>query len=321
MRKIRIGVMGCASIAERSMIPAIKMLNNFFELVGVASRNQEKAELLANKFGCESICGYDKLLERSDIEAIYMPLPTGLHKEWILKALHARKHVYAEKSIAMSYSDCLEFVKEAKKNNLILMEGYMFKFHSQHQQVLKLIDEGVIGEIRHFSASFGFPPLNASNFRYDPKIGGGALMDCAGYVLKASSFILRQKMSVKGAFTYFDARGVSLYGSAFLVGEKNNTASISYGFDNFYQCKYDLWGSKGKLTAVKAFTPKPKESPILILEKNEGLKSIVCEADNHFEKAMIAFANAIIYNKGEALYSEILEQSSLLDDLLKKSRF
>ena len=80
MEKIRIGVMGCAAIAQRSVIPAIIELNKLFELVAVASRTREKAEQYASLFNCEVVVGYEELLKRQDIDAIYMPLPTGLHR-------------------------------------------------------------------------------------------------------------------------------------------------------------------------------------------------------------------------------------------------
>lgn len=319
MKKIRIGVMGCASIAERSMIPAIKSLSDKFQLIAVASRNVEKAQTLAAKFNCEGICGYDALLDRKDIDAVYIPLPTGLHYEWVMKSLNADKHVYVEKSSSLSYSDSKAFVDVARSRQLVLMEGYMFLYHSQQKKILELIDSGIIGEIRHFSASFGFPPLSLTNFRYDKQVGGGAIMDCAGYVVRATSLILRQRLNVQAASIHYDKAGVSLYGSAFLVGDENIPACVSFGFDNFYQCKYEVWGSKGKLIASKAFTPKEKESPILLLETSEGLKQIVCDADNHFKKSMAEFADSISMEHYELHYREILEQSFLLDEILKYS--
>lgn len=316
MDKIRIGVMGCASIAGRSMIPAIKKLSEQYVLVGIASRDPKKAELWGHRFDCEAIYGYDALIAREDIDAIYMPLPTGLHAEWIMKSLKAGKHVYAEKSIALSYADSELFVNTAKDAGLVLMEGYMFLYHSQQQRILELIDSGAIGEIRHFCASFGFPPLDADNFRYDKNIGGGAIMDCAGYVIRAASLLLRQRLTVQAASVKLDDNGTSNYGTAFLVAQDNTPVSVSFGFDNFYQCRYDIWGSKGKLSALKAFTPKEKESPIIQLETSTGVKQIVCDADNHFEKAMIEFRNSILLNNSMKHYFEILEQSRLLDELI-----
>jgi len=96
MKKIRIGVLGCANIAHRSVIPAILSLPDHFELVAIASRTLDKATIFAQEFGCEAMSPYEKLIQRKDIDAVYLPLPTGLHKEWLNKALISGKHVYAE---------------------------------------------------------------------------------------------------------------------------------------------------------------------------------------------------------------------------------
>ena len=87
-KKIRIGVLGCASIAKRLVIPAIKELSSEFELVAIASRTYQKATEFSDHFGAIAIEGYDKLINRVDIDAIYIPLPTGMHYKWILKKEH-----------------------------------------------------------------------------------------------------------------------------------------------------------------------------------------------------------------------------------------
>ena len=76
MRNIKIGVIGCANVAERLMIPAIKATDEF-DLVAVASRTKEKAASFANKFSCEAVVDYSNLINRDDIDAVYIPLPTG----------------------------------------------------------------------------------------------------------------------------------------------------------------------------------------------------------------------------------------------------
>jgi NDP-hexose-3-ketoreductase len=165
--KIKIGVLGCANIAQRTVIPALKFLSGKFELIFVASRSIDKAEAFAREFNCKAIAGYDNIINSSKIDALYIPLPTGLHKEWVNKALLAGKHVYAEKSIASNLTDAKIMVDNAKQKNLALMEGYMFQYHSQHKVVLDLLKIGEIGGLRYFSSSFGFPPFPNNNFRYD----------------------------------------------------------------------------------------------------------------------------------------------------------
>ena len=320
MPRIKIGVMGCAAIAKRSVLPAIRSLSDRFELVCIASRSEAKAISFANEFGCKPIVGYDNLL-KVDIDAVYIPLPTGLHEEWINKALQGGKHVYAEKSIAFSYVSALGMVENAKKNDLALMEGYMFQYHTQHQLVNKLISDGEIGEIRCFKSSFGFPPLSSDNFRYDNKIGGGVLFDAAGYTVKAVHLLMGMDFEVVASSLFFhDNHGTYTYGSAFLKGRNGLGAQIAFGFDNYYQCNYEIWGGRGKITAERAFTPGPDLSPGIILETQGKSTVLLAEKCNHFQRAMIVFHNLIVRSTDrDKHYEEIKLQSKSLDKIIELS--
>lgn len=316
---IRIGVLGCAQIAHRSMIPAIRQLDKHFELAGVASRDSAKATAFATQFSCKPYVSYDELVEAPDIDALYIPLPTGLHKEWINRALAAGKHVYAEKSIASCEGDAQVMVECARAKSLTLMEGYMFQYHSQHQQVKELLASGVIGQLRHFSSSFSFPPLPENNFRYNDAIGGGVLLDAAGYPLRAVHFLLGDEFEVCGATLYSDqVKGTQTYGCAFLANSAGIGASLAFSFDSFYQCRYELVGQEGKLIAERAFTPRPDFSPRLFLETVSGTQVINAAPDNHFVKAMLKFHVAIEQAEDRAaLYHEILLQSRSLGAIKK----
>ncbi len=319
---INIGVLGCANIAQKSVIPAILELKQMFVLRAIASREKGKADLFANNFNCNAIEGYDKLINSPEIDAIYIPLPSGLHKEWVNKALSAGKHVYAEKSLAICNSDAEFMVANARHNDLALMEGFMFQYHSQHEIVLNLIKSNAIGELRHFFSSFGFPPLPEDNFRYNEDIGGGVLMDAAGYPLRAAHFVLGNGLKVEGATLYFDPKiKTCLWGSAFLSGANGLGASISFGFDNYYQCRYEIWGAKGKIVAERAFTPQPNFSPRIMLETTNGSELIEAAPDNHFVKAFVEFYNTIFSPiKREKHYSDILTQSQSLDLIYNLAR-
>lgn len=322
MKKIRIGVLGCANIAHRSMIPAIKSLPDQYELVAVASRADAKASQFAQEFNCEAIASYEQMLERQYVDALYIPLPTGLHKEWINKALCLGKHVYAEKSIAFSYADAQEMVENARRNNAALMEGFMFQYHSQNLRVKEMIRNGEIGDVRYFTGSFGFPPFpDADNFRYDNVVGGGAIYDACGYPVRAAFYILGDSLKVRGAAVHYDTqKDSSLFGSAFLQGDDGIGASISFGFDNYYQCNYQIWGSSGKLTANRAYTPKIDQPTTLTWEHNYQTEIIDCPADNHFAKAMMEFHNIITTPERRLKhYKEVLQQSDALETIARLS--
>lgn len=307
--------MGCAAIAQRSMIPAIQAVPEW-NLIAVASRTLEKAKVFAGQFGCEAVAGYENLLNRSDIDAIYMPLPTGLHHEWIMKTLEAGKHVLAEKSIAYNYDSAKAMIGLARQKKLVVMEDFMFQYHSQHKLVFDLLRKGEIGEVRVFRASFGFPPLPKGDFRFDDKVGGGALLDAAGYTVRAVHFVLGDDFVVKSANLKFDARyGTNVYGGAFLDNGKGVSAQIAFGFDHFYQANYEIWGSKGKITVDRAFTPKADFSPMIIFEKQGERIEYPMPPDNHFIGSIKEFYRAITDADAEKHYSEVLLQSKTLEDI------
>lgn len=311
--------MGCASIAQRSMIPAILAVPEW-RLVAIASRSYEKAENFAGQFNCDAVVGYENLLKRNDVDAIYMPLPTGLHYEWITKSLLAGKHILAEKSIAADYSSACRMVELARENNLVLMENFMFQYHSQHQFVFDMIRKGEIGEVRVFRANFAFPPMNKSNFRYDEKIGGGALLDAAGYTVRAVHFIMGDDFVVKAANLYHDPElKTNICGGAFLDNGKGISAQIAFGMDHYYQCNYEIWGSKGKITVDRAFTPKPDYSPLIVLEKQGERHEYQMKPDNHFIGSIKEFYRTIVSGDREKHYHDVVIQSKTLDDIRRLS--
>ena len=315
MQKLKIGVLGCANIAKKSVVPAILSISDF-ELVAVASRTAEKAQEFANLFGCEAVEGYQKLIDKKDIDVIYMPLPTGLHEEWVLKALEADKHILIEKSLAMNYSSAEKMVQKAKEKGLLIMENFMFLYHNQHQIVKQLITENKIGEIQCFRSSFGFPPLPSNNFRYNKKLGGGALLDAAAYTVRASQLFLGNDLEVKAASLNYNENGVDIFGGAFLKSKNGLFSEVAFGFDNFYQCNYEIWGSKGKITAHRAFTPAPDFKPLITVEEQQGEKfDIEVPAENHFTNILHEFIKGVKEQDYKSKYDEVLNQAKLIQEI------
>ncbi len=120
MEKLRIGILGCADIANRLVIPNIKKLDQF-ELVAVASRSPEKANEFATKFDCLPVHGYENLILRNDIDCVYIPLPNGLHHEWMMNSLKHRKHILAENPFTEDYEKTKEIIDKQKPD---VLAGY-----------------------------------------------------------------------------------------------------------------------------------------------------------------------------------------------------
>ena len=120
-RITRIGVLGCANIAERFILPAIQQ-SDLFELAGVASRSKSKADFFSNTFNTRAFYSYDSLLEE-DLDAIYIPLPNSMHYEWIKKALNKKLHVLVEKSMACNLDQVKELNQLAENKKLAFKHG------------------------------------------------------------------------------------------------------------------------------------------------------------------------------------------------------
>lgn len=320
MKKINIGILSTANIARRSILPALQSLPQY-NITAIASRKLANAKPLAQQYNCEAIEGYTKLLKNKDINAIYIPLPTGLHKEWIKKSLLAGKHVLTEKSLTTSFKDTKEVIELANEKNLLVLEDFMFQFHRQHRFVQNLIDEGAIGDIRCFRSSFACPPFqDDNNIRYQKKLGGGALLDVGAYTLKAAQLFLGQDLEVQSSFLKYDQKyKVDVSGGAFLTAPNEVFVQVAFGFEHFYQCNYEIWGSEGKITAQRSFTPRPHFKPQIVLEQ-QGKKTIYhIEADNHFINILKEFARAIHHNDFEKHHQEALNQSRLVEAVKQKS--
>lgn len=156
MKKLKVGVMGCANIAWRAMIPAVIQCEET-ELFAVASRSKERSSKFALQFNCKSVEGYLELLDLNTIDVIYMPLPTGLHEEWVIKTLEAGKHILVEKSFAQNVKSAQRMLEFAKSKNLLIWENFNFPHHSQFSWIKDKLSSGDLGDIHLLRSTFGFP--------------------------------------------------------------------------------------------------------------------------------------------------------------------
>ena len=319
---INIGVLGCSSFAKRSILPALKNLPGNFSLQGIASRNKESANEFAGLFDTTPY-DYDSLIDNKLIDAVYIPLPNSLHAEWINKALDKGKHVLVEKSMATSLADTTALNNKALSNSLVLVENFQFRFHRQLAKIMEIINSGSIGELRSMRSSFGFPPFaDKSNIRYQKELGGGALLDVGAYPIKISQLFMGNDLRIKAARLNYDSpEGVDMGGGGFIEQVNGPLFSeVAFGFDHYYQCNVEFWGSKGKLTATRIFTAHPEFEPELILETGGASETIKVKPDNHFVNMLLHFHGLICQPDLAAdEYAQNINQSRLIEEFKNKS--
>jgi len=184
------GILGCARIAATALIPGIKDSANG-EIRALASRKLEKAKEYARKFDIPRTYGsYEELLEDAEIQAVCVPLPNSLHKEWTIKAAEKGKHVLCEKPIACCAADAQEMNEACRANGVLLMEAFAQRFHPQYQKVQELIEEGRIGRILRITAAMSRSVYPGDDIRMNPSLGGGALMDLGCYCINTARHLV-----------------------------------------------------------------------------------------------------------------------------------
>jgi dTDP-3,4-didehydro-2,6-dideoxy-alpha-D-glucose 3-reductase len=319
--KINIGVLGCANIAYRYILPEL-VYSDRVNKIYLASRSFNKAKEWAKHFQCiVPVDGYENLLNEQ-VDLVYIPLPNKLHAEWIEKCLLAGLHVWVEKPMTTEYHETIRLNALAKKKQLILIENFQFRFHSQQQFVKTYLNENKLGKIRCFRSSFGFPPFSDRyNIRYNKALGGGVLFDAGTYPLKITNFLFGAGFEVSASQLHYDSDfDVDIYGSACLTNQDGLVAQIAFGFDNSYQCNYEIWGSKAKITLMRAFTAAPGYNPIAFFEDSNERKEIVLEGDNHFKNILDYIIDMINNPLAFNEYDENIEQSRLINEVLKNAK-
>lgn len=320
---INIGVLGVASIATRYVVPAIITIPDRFKLAGLASRDLSRSAAVSADYGCKAFGSYESLLAEKNIDAVYIPLPNSFHYPYVKMALEQGKHVLVEKSLGCTLAEVQEMTEIARENNLVLLENFQFRFHSQLAVIQQILNEGTIGELRSVRISFGFPPFpDADNIRYKADLGGGALLDAGAYALKIAPYFLGDELFVAQGSMYYDPMNkVDIWGQGVL--QQNNgplCCQFSYGFDHHYQCALELWGSKGKLTTNRIFTAPPGYQPKLFVETKNDNKELILPADNHFQNMLKYFYSLInASNPVENEYDQNIKQAQLIDDFKKRS--
>lgn len=253
---IRWGVLGCARVFERRMIPAFASAEGSL-LAAVASRSQEKADLVAARQGIPRAYGsYEALLDDDTIDAVYIPLPNDLHWEWTLKALAAGKHVLCDKPAALSYAAATEMAFAAHRAGLRLQEGFMYRHHPQHLRLQEIIASGEIGEAvhTHSACTYLADLSHRENIRWNPSQGGGALLDVGVYPVNAARFYFHAEPTAVFATAILDSEtGVDMHTSAVLEFPGGRTATIVGGFDQAFSTRLEISGSAGSAASSRAF--------------------------------------------------------------------
>lgn len=256
-QKIRWGILSTANIAQGQVIPAIKESNNGV-VAAVGSRDLERSRSYAERNGIPKYYGtYEELIADPEIDAIYNPLPNGMHAEWSIRCAEAGKPVLCEKPLSSDASEAQKMVDVFKQRDVLLAEAFMYRFHPQTQRVKQMVDSGAVGKVHLIEASFSFAiEGDTDNVRFQAELAGGALMDVGCYCVSVMRFMTGEEpvqVQMIGDFTdqyKIDERAVGL-----LAFPSGILGHFDCSMRTLFTQTYQIRGSRGVIRVEKAYVP------------------------------------------------------------------
>ncbi len=317
-KKLKWGILGAARVNER-LLPAIIEASNS-QLVAIASRRASAAKATLEKYA-PNYDGYvacyddlESLIADKNVEAIYCPMANEEHAEWAIKAINAGKHVLIEKPMATTLQDIDAIENAAKKADVKVMEGFMYRFHPQHVCVAELVASGVIGDILSVRSSFSFLMREVRMYRINRSManGGGALWDIGPYAIHT----LRWGMGLNNhdiktpfveplsciATAKLNEHGADIVTSGILDFGQDTKGRARFGqfdisFERSRKSEFELIGDKGwlKCHTVWVFD---KDIPVISWGNDAGESGEEKQQPaNHFTLEIEHFSDCVLNNK------------------------
>ena len=293
---VRWGVLSTSNIGLKVVAPAIARADGA-ELVGIASRTAGRAAEAAARLGLQrSYASYEDLLADPDIDAVYIPLPNSLHKEWTVKALAAGKHVLCEKPLAASAAECIEMHSASLAANRFVMEAFMYRHHPRMLAARELIASGRLGQVRVVRSAFGFTVSDPLNIRFRPDLAGGALMDVGCYCVDVARFLLDAEPITANAQAVWSDSDIDLH----LSGQLNfGTANLVFdcSLDTVRQEFVEVVGTEGTMRIDAAFLPGTGDVEIQLNTRAGGAETLRFAGIDEYRLMAEHFSRAVLNGK------------------------
>lgn len=322
-RKLRWGILGAANIAVGSVIPGLQQ-SELNEVAAIASRDEEKAKETADRLGIPQAYGsYEALLADDSIDAVYIPLPNHLHREWTIRAAEAGKHILCEKPLALNEQEASEMVQACEKAGVHLAEAFMYRHHPRYDQIRSIIESGEIGTIRGIHSTFSFNNSSSSgNVRFRKEWGGGALYDIGCYSISAARLLLGKEptaVTVVGLFSP-EHDHVDMMASGLMEFGDNVGVTFDSSMWAAFRNTLEVLGSDGIIEVPSAYISRLDNSSNFYVTKDGERTEIEVPKVNHYSLQGDDMARAVL--QGEPLRfapSDAVANMRVLDACLRSA--
>ena len=267
---IRWGILSTARIADRILEGA--RLSETAQIVAVGSRDLARAQAYAAEKGIERAHGsYEDLLADPDVDAVYIPLPNSMHVPWTIAALEAGKHVLCEKPLTRVPALVDQVFDAAERAQRVLMEAFMWRFHPQTDELVRLVREGAVGDVRYAHAAFAFGGLGSENVRLQAALEGGALMDVGCYCVSALRLLCGEPSRVSGE-QVTGGDGVDVRFAGVMRFDRDVIATFDCGMDVHRHQGIQIVGSEGSIHVPQPW--QTWEGPKIVVVRGEEVETL-----------------------------------------------
>jgi predicted dehydrogenase len=313
---LRIGILGAAKIAPPALVRPARAVAEV-EVTAVAARDPGRAAAFARKHGiARTLPSYQAVLDDPDVDAVYNPLPNGLHAEWTLKALAAGKHVLCEKPFTANAAEARTVAEAAKAAGLVVMEAFHYRYHPLAERMRSIAHSGELGTIRSVSASLCFPLPKFSDIRYDYSLAGGAMMDAGVYPLTCLRLLGPSEPHVVSARAKLRSPEIDRAMSVELGYEGGATGHLeaSMWSSKLLRIRARVKGDRGELKVFNFVAPHLRNRLTLTVDGRTTRERV--PGDPTYSYQLRAFAAAVL--RGEPFPTtpeDAVRTMSLVDDI------
>lgn len=322
-QKVRWGILSTARHGLNTVIPAIQRSASA-DVVAIASRDAARARQVAQEHGIPaSHSSYEALLADPGVDAVYIPLPNNLHKEWTIRAVRAGKHVLCEKPLALDAAEAAEMVAAARAAGRILAETFQWRHHPQAWRTRDLVRSGAIGELRFIEAGFSFSLNRPDDIRWDPALGGGALYDVGCYPIALLRYMTGQEPLRVTAQARRSASGVDDLLVATLEFPGGVLATLNCAFILPLRRYFEIVGSDGSVLVDHAYNPRD-DTPQAIVRRGadrDVIETIALGAPDSYVLMAEDFNRAVLEGREPPFPAEDgVKNMRVIDAILRAAR-
>jgi predicted dehydrogenase len=249
--------LGAARIAPAALLGPARTCGDAL-VAAVAARDRSRAELFAARHSIPRVYdSYRDLVEAPDLDAVYIPLPNGLHAEWTMAALAGGKHVICEKPFTANAREAQQVADAAAASDRIVMEAFHWRYHPLAARMMDLVTGGELGEVRRIDAALVIPLPKWSDIRWQLDLAGGSLMDVGCYPIHMVRTLAGAEPTVISAAAKERTPGVDRWIRAEFSFSDGRTGRITAGMwsSTLFRSHIRVIGERGVLTVINPLAP------------------------------------------------------------------